>query len=202
MSRLIRIALLSTALLVPAGVLLHAQERDGAAEKSESMPEPSPIWRWANFVLLAGGLGYLLAKTLPPLFKSRTAEIQQGIAEAQKIKGDADRRAAEVEARLRTLSNEIEQFRTHSRAEMQREQQRISEETKVQMAKLEQQAAQEIEAATKTARRELKEHAASLALKLAEERLRAGMSAGSADGLVDGFIRELGSKTAGKEMRN
>jgi F-type H+-transporting ATPase subunit b len=200
MKRLLAIGALSAAFLFCSGAILQAQEKAPAesAEKSGSMPEPDPIWRWANFAILVVGLGYLVAKTVPPMFRSRSTEIQKGIAEAQKVKQEADKRAAAVEARMKTLGTEIEQFRTNAKAEMQQEGERIRQETADQIARLEQRAAEEIDAAGKTAQRELKVHAAALALQLAEQRLRAQVGAGTQ--LVDGFVKDLGR--LGQETRN
>ena len=41
------------------------------------------IWKWANFLVLAGALGYLLAKTLPPLFTAAAAAMR--VAESQAV---------------------------------------------------------------------------------------------------------------------
>jgi F0F1-type ATP synthase membrane subunit b/b' len=171
-------------LLLWGAVWLSAQESGG-------LPEPAAGWKWANFVILVAGLGYLLAKALPPLFKSRTAEIQKGIADARAIKQDADRRAADVEARTRTLGADIERFRVEAKAEMQQEGERIRQETAAQIARLEQQAQQEIEMAGKVARRELKSYAAKLSLDLAEQRVRERLDAATEQGLVDAFIQDL-----------
>jgi F0F1-type ATP synthase membrane subunit b/b' len=81
--------------LLVAALLLTATAYLGAQEKKESN-EPAAGWKWANFVILAVGLGYMVAKTLPPIFRSRTEEIQKGIAEAQEIKKNAEKRASEV----------------------------------------------------------------------------------------------------------
>jgi len=153
-----------TTLLLAGATWLSAQEGGG-------LPEPAAGWKWANFVLLVVGLGYLIAKTLPPLFKSRTEEIQNGIAEARAIKQDADKRAAEVDARTATLGADIEHFRVEAKAEMQQEGERIRQETAAQIARLENQAQQEIEVSGKIARRELKSYAAKLSLDLAEQRI-------------------------------
>src|SRR5712691_1675498 len=122
-------------LMLAGGAVVGAQEQEkaGAAEKSE----PGIAWKWANFAILAVGLGYLVNKNLPPFFRSRTAEIQQGITEAQQIKRDAEARAAQVEARLQKLGDDIEQFRTQSREEMQQEGERIRQETAKQLGHLE-----------------------------------------------------------------
>jgi F-type H+-transporting ATPase subunit b len=174
---------LATALLMSIGSL-YAQEGEAGGETGIG-------WKWANFVLLAMGLGYGLAKILPPLFKSRTAEIQQGIAEARKIKQDADERAAAVEAKTRALGADIERLRAESKTEMRQEAERIRQETAAQIARLLQKADEEIESSSKTARHELKMYAARLALDLAEQRVRARLDAGTENALVDGFLHDL-----------
>lgn len=183
--------LLVGALLLTATTFLAAQEKPGSNE-------PAIGWKWANFVILAVGLGYLVSKTMPPIFRTRTGVIQKGIAEARAIKEDADRRAAAVEAKTRTLGDDIERFRSESKIEMQQESERIRQDTAAQIARLEQKAAQEIEAAGATARRELKIYAAKLALDLAEQRVRARLDAATEQALVDGFLKDL----QGRESNN
>ena len=197
MKKFFAVAVLGAALLfsVPS-VFAQAKEET----KAGAMAEPDPLLKWANFGILVLGLGFLAFKAFPPLFRSRTEEIQKGIAEAQKMQQDADRRAAEVDARMKTLSVEIEQFRTQAKAEMQQEGERLRQETAGHIARLEQQSAQEIDSAGKTARRQLKAYATDLALQLAEQKLRAQGAGGA--GLVDGFIQDLTQQASSKEARN
>ena len=51
-------------------------------------------WKWANFAILAAGLGYLIGKNVPPLFRKQSDEIQSALAEAAKIKQEAAAYAA------------------------------------------------------------------------------------------------------------
>jgi F-type H+-transporting ATPase subunit b len=176
--------------LLVGALLLTATAYLAAQEKKENS-EPAIGWKWANFAILAVGLGYMMGKLLPPIFRARTEEIQKGIAEAQAIKRDADRRAAEVEAKTRALGADIERFRVEAKAEMQQEVERIGKETAAEIGRLEQKAAQEVEAAGVTARRELKHYAAKLALDLAEQRVRMRLDASTEQALVDGFIQDL-----------
>jgi F-type H+-transporting ATPase subunit b len=178
-----RVSFVAT-LLFAGGVWLKAQESGG-------VPEVNAGWKWANFVILVAGLGYLLSKALPPLFKSRTEEIQKGIAEARAIKLDADKRAADVAARTATLGADIERFRVEAKAEMQQEGERIRQETAAQIARLEHQAEEDVEMTGKLARRELKSYAAKLSLDLAEQRVRERLDPATEQGLVDAFIQDL-----------
>jgi F0F1-type ATP synthase membrane subunit b/b' len=173
-----------------------------AAAETSGPAEVSPLWKWANFAILAVGLGYLMAKHLPGVFTSRTNEIQKGISESQQMKMDAERRSAEMDARLNALGAEIEKFKTESAAEMQQESERISRETLAQIKKIEQQATVEIESVGKTARRQLKEYAGELAMGLAEERLRGRMDNATESALVDDFVRDLEHQTSQKNGAN
>jgi F-type H+-transporting ATPase subunit b len=170
--------------LILFAAALPAQETGG--EKNMTL-------EWANFAILVIVLGYLIAKTLPQFFRSRTAEIQSGIAEAQQIKQDAERRAKEMEAKLAVLGAEIEKFRTQAHAEMEQEGARIGQETGRQMEKLARQAELEVETAGKVARRELQAYAAKLALDLAEQRVKARLNPETQNGLIQDFVSDLGA---------
>ena len=176
--------------LMTAG--MAAQE--ASRTSGETPGEANELLKWANFLILAAGLGYLIAKNLPPFFRSRTAEIQKGIAESQKIKRDAEARAGEMEARLAALGGEIEKYQTNARAEMEQESARIREETTRHVEKLQHQAEQEIQTAAKLARNELKRYAGKLALDLAEQRIRARLDKSAENGLVEDFVKDLGSQ--------
>jgi F-type H+-transporting ATPase subunit b len=184
---------LAAFLLTASAVWIQAQEKEHAESgtHAEESGDKWIVWKWANFAILAGGLGFLLAKNLPPFFRSRTEAIQHGISEAQQMKRDAEKRAAEMDQRLLSLGADVERFRKQAHAEMEQEGERIRQETAKQIAKTQQQAQEEIEAAGKTARRELKLYAAQLAFDLAERRIRARVDEKTEAALTDDFIRDL-----------
>ena len=198
--------LLLVALLALGTTAIYAQEEHKGAEATEeehAKEEAVEMWKWANFGILAIALGVVLMKTLPKAFAERTASIQKDITEAQAIKKDAEARAAKVEAQVKSLGADIEKFRTESAKEMAHEGDRIRQETEAHIRRIESQAANEIESAGKIARRELRQYSAELALKLAEDRVRAKLDAGREADLVDGFVAELGRQAASsKEGRN
>jgi len=170
--------------------VVHAQESN-AAEKHEAPAEESSTWKWINFGILAVGLGYLLGKTLPPFFTSRTSDIQKDILDAQQTKREAEQRASAIEKRVSALGADIEAFRTQCHAEMEQEAGRIREETGRLVEKVGRQAGLEIETAGKAAQRELKAYAAKLSLELAEQRIRTRLDAATESGLVEDFVHDL-----------
>jgi F-type H+-transporting ATPase subunit b len=178
-----RVIVLVALLWVPA--LVFASQ-----EGAQSAPSMTG-WKWANFALLAGGLGYLIAKKAPAFFQGRTAEIRKGIADAAKLKADADARAAGIEKKMAELGVEIEALRAAARKESEAENERLREETARQFAKIQAQAEREIASAAKAARMELKTQAAELAIGLAEKQLLGRITAQAGRGLVAGFVQDL-----------
>ena len=159
-----------------------------AAEKEEGGLQ---VWKWANFVVLAGGLGYLIGKKGGPFFAARSVKIRQDIVDAGEAREQAEARAAEVDRRLANLEAEIAALRAESGKEEQAETGRFGRHTAAEIAKTQAQAEQEIAAAGKAARLELKLYCAELSVGLAEQKIRARMTPDTQDALVRGFVRDL-----------
>ncbi len=181
-------ALLALMLLTGAA---YSQEKTSETEKEVVAKDEWLVWKWANFAILAAAGLYFLNKHLPPYFNNRTKEIQKDITEAQATKQAAEKRAAEMDARLNSLGAEIEKFRTQAKVEMGQEADRIRQETARQIEKLQRQAEQEIETQATRASRELSAYAAKLSLDLAEQRIRTRLDASTEAGLVDDFTKDL-----------
>jgi len=159
--------------------------------KQERGSDHVTLWKLVNFVLLAGGLGYLIGKKGRGFFRLRTAQIQKGIAEAARIKAEAEARYAGVERRLAGLGAEIESLRKSAREESLAEGERVHQQTERELKKIRAQAEQEIAAAAKAARQELQACSAQLAVRLAEQKIRQQMTADIETQLVASTIREL-----------
>jgi F-type H+-transporting ATPase subunit b len=144
-----------------------------------------------NFVILALLLWFGMRKSIPAAFKARTESIRKGIEEGQRASADANRRLADVEARLSRLSEEIASMRTAAEKEAAAEEARIMAAAEEDKKKIVESAQFEIEAAGKAARRELKAYAAELAVTLAEKRIHVDPSADQA--LVRSFTQQLGA---------
>ncbi|HUB80431.1 MAG TPA: ATP synthase F0 subunit B [Bryobacteraceae bacterium] len=161
------------------------------AEGAEGGEDSLAVWKWANFLLLAIGLGYLMVKLLPPLFVSRTEAITRDMVESGKIRQDADARAADVERRLAAIDVEIAALKTESREETAAEADRQGQHIAAEIARIQAQAEREISDAGKTAQKELRRYAAGLSIELAAQKIRGRMTPATEDRLVRGFVREL-----------
>ncbi len=175
-------------------LLLTLAPLRAAEEQASEKPEKEMIgWKWANFAILAGALGYLAVKKGGPYFEARSQEIRAGIAEAEKSRAAADARAAEVNAKLVNLDTEILNIRKTLRAEQQHEADRLQRETAAELARVQAHALQEIEASGKAARMELRRYSAHLALELAEGKIRERITPQTQEELTRAFARELHS---------
>lgn len=148
-------------------------------------------WKWANFAILAGLLGWMIKKNAGPFFASRGMEIQKEISEAEKLNYDAEIRAREIEEKLAGLQEEIESMRDEARQELRAEGERLKVETAQLLAKVQSQAEQDIASAAKAARQNLKAHSVALAVQLAEAKLRERLNPEAQDTLVNRFVTDL-----------
>jgi F-type H+-transporting ATPase subunit b len=169
------------------------QEPAGKIEPKYDAEQGDPWiwWKWANFLILAGGLGYLISKSAPAFFAQRSKEIKESLVEAAKAKQDAEAHSAAIEKRLASLSGEVENLRQGARAETTAEGERLGRETERHLRRIQQQAAQEMELMVNAARSELRKYAALLALELAEQRIHSRMTKDVQEELVDGFLQDL-----------
>ncbi|MEP6714138.1 MAG: ATP synthase F0 subunit B [Terriglobia bacterium] len=197
MKRILATLLLAAALAVSPAL---AQESAGKpAEQAGSLQ--SDVWKWLNFALLAGVLGWLIAKNLGPVLVSRSEQIRGGLAAGEKAKAEAEVRASSVQAKLAALGQTIEQMKTSARGERDNEAARIVRATETELARVARQASQDVESAGKLALLEVKREAARLAIMLAEQKLRARMSPDTQAALFQNFIGDL-SRDAAKVRVN
>ena len=200
--------------LTPGRELVHAS-REAAGEEKDEMeefkhsPSVQMISRitglnlqqsyWAsvllNFTVIAALIIWAGRKFLPGIFRDRTAAIQRAMQEAQKASEEARRKLAEIESRLQKLDVEIGMMRDAAEKEGAAEEARIKAAAEEDARKIIATAEQEIDAAIKSARRQLTGYAADLAVGLAKKQIRVDPATDQA--LVRNFAGQLGSSPEG-----
>lgn len=143
-----------------------------------------------NFTVIALLLVFVMRSKLPSWFSTRTEAIQKGMTEARAASEDARRRLGDVEVRLARLDADIAELRAASDKEAAVDEERIRAAAEEDVRKVLQTAEQEIDAASRQARRELKSLAAELAVGLAEKKLQIDPATDRV--LVSDFVRQLG----------
>jgi len=162
------------------------------AQEGKSAEPDMTGWKWANFAILMAGIGYLMVKQVGPFFAERSQEIRKGIEDSQKLRAEADARAAAMDAKLASLSADLETMRKVLLAEEAQEDERIRQATEGELAKLQANMDHDIASALKAAQVELKRYSAQLALDLARARVRENMTPATQDTLVRNFVTDLG----------
>lgn len=143
-----------------------------------------------NFAIIVVLLVLIMKSKLPSAFRARTSSIQQGIAEARKASQEAQRRLGEIESRLTKLDSEIAAMSAAAEKETQREEARIRAAVEEDKNKIVESAEQEIAAAARLARSELRQYVSDLAVSLAEQRIR--VNPATDEKLVRDFVEQLG----------
>lgn len=183
--RLLWLALFAS-LCVPA-TFAADEAGSGADTQAQASEEPSLLLKWANFGILALGLGYLLKKHGPAFFNARTDQIEKAIKDATGLKMEADFRASEVDRKMATLGAEVDKMRGESQVEMEAEHERLNKETALAVARINQNVTQEVASLRQNAANELRRHVADLAASMASSRLRDHLTADEQTQLIRAF---------------
>ena len=149
-----------------------------------------------NFAVIAAVIFWFSRKNLPGLFRDRTASIRRAMEEARQASAEANQRLSGIEQRLAKLNEEIAAMRSSAEKEAAAEEERIKAATADEAHKIADAAGQEIAAAAKSARRELKAYAADLAVTLASKQIH--VDPATDQGLVRRFADQLSNGDSGK----
>jgi F-type H+-transporting ATPase subunit b len=173
-----------------AVLTVHGAEEGGNAAQERT----NEVFKWINFVLVAGGLFWLFGKVLPPKFRGNADTISSAITKATAAKAEADRQLREAEEKLAHLENEVAQLRATAQREGQTEAERIRNVTQMDAQKIGIAATAEVEAAERAARLELKAIAANLAVDGAESLLAKQLTPQAQEALVSAFVKGLAGR--------
>jgi F-type H+-transporting ATPase subunit b len=170
----------------------RAQEH-GAAPAGEHAAEglTSSIARLFNFALLAGVLGYFLKTPVAAYLSSRSAQIRQDLVTAADMRATATAQLAQIEQQLKALPAELDALRARGAEDVKAEQARIAQAAGHERERLIAQARREIETRLRIARRDLTDHAAQLAVRIAEERIKRMITPDDQLRLVDRYTAQL-----------
>jgi F0F1-type ATP synthase membrane subunit b/b' len=169
-----------------------------AAEGAEPDPAESStglIFRWLNFALVFGGIGYLLAKHGGAFFNANAKAIAASIHEAAAAKAEADRALSEVNAKIARLDQEIAEMREAARRNWNAESERLRVSGLAEIEKINQAARAEFVASERVAQQQLREMAASMAIEQAGKLIDSRMNNDVRAKLFHSFLGGLGRST-------
>jgi F0F1-type ATP synthase membrane subunit b/b' len=166
-----------------------------AAEAAQSGPADSTaglIFRWLNFFLVFGGIGYLIAKHGGSYFKANAKAIASSITQGQAAKAAADAELNEVNAKISRLDQEVAELREAARRDGMAEAERLRASGVSEIEKIDQAARAELAASERAAQQQLREAAASMAVERAGDLVHSGMNVEVRARMFHSFLGELG----------
>ncbi len=198
--RLHNCAFVLLALLAPAPFLAAQEHAAPAAQGAHASPaggHDESLWpqvgKIVNFAILIGTVVYFARKPLSEYLATRRAQVRSDLVAAEEMKKKAAAQIAQMDARLQALPAELLALKARGHQEIATEEKRIRELAEIERARLLEQASREIEQRTRVARRELVEHAASLAVGVARTKIREQITEADQSRLVDRYLAEVTS---------
>lgn len=176
------------ALCVLALPLLLAASTEEGSHVSATMDF---IGKVVNFLILFGGLTFLLRKPAKAMLIRQTAAVGDSIRQAESGRTEAESRAAASRAKVAGLAGEVAALKAEAEAEGKRESERIAKAARDEAERLKKLTRQELEAQVRRGVGELKSYAAARATDLARERIRQRLTPERQARLIDRSIDRL-----------
>jgi len=172
-------------LLLPFFVFMSPEEEEHSSGLIDF------LGKTVNFIILFGGLTYLLHKPIRSFLEKRAQDIQSSLKEAADSRKDAEQKLKEIERRLAGLEKEIEIVMKEAENEGRREKEETLQRAQRETERIKYFAKQEIDAIIRSRIRELREYSAALATALAEERIKRKMDPELQSLLINRSIERL-----------
>lgn len=149
------------------------------------------IGKIINFIVLFGGLTFVLYKPLRKFLGERGETIKESIQKANTKKKEAEAELAEAGKRLEKLEDEVKQIKSDAEKEGLEEKEKIISAARQEVERLKNLTTEEISFLTDTAIQELKEYTLRLAVSQAAERIKERLTHKIHTGLIDRSIERL-----------
>jgi len=176
-----------------APVAFLAAPPEGEAEESKGETREL-IFKTINFIILAGGLGYLLRKPLSDFFSQRSSDIRKSLEEGRKALEESQARLSAVENKLKHLEEEIAAFKATAAQDTAAERERRRQAVAVEVEKMLENARARMETSARAAKLDLTAFVSEEALRQAEEMIRGRLDEPTRRQLVSQFVAKLEAK--------
>ena len=95
--------------LTPRVTLAAEETQRGSGEHGGGHAESplASVWKWGNFLILFGGLGWYLRQPLREFLETRSRSIEEGLASGRLARESALKQMNEIENRMARLDEEV-----------------------------------------------------------------------------------------------
>jgi F-type H+-transporting ATPase subunit b len=184
---------LCSAIIAIAGAGFASESAEGGHHVDTAAQMKDFCWRMLNFAVLAGILGWAIAKAkVKNALAERQAQIEKHLREAQQAREVAEQKLREYSSKLEQASREIDELHAAIVREGEQEKQRIIAEAHKAAAKIADQAALSAELEVHKARLALQTEAGRLAVELASGKLAGAIRKDDHDRYVGEYLEKVG----------
>jgi F-type H+-transporting ATPase subunit b len=171
----------------------HPNEAHGGEHEAPKTYFGIPGWilKLANMILFLGVLGWFLGGPIKKALIDRRVQIQADAEEAKARRAKADQLAADIQARLTQIENDVRAIHERAQAEGEKQKKELIAAAEAEAQKILQSARNEVDNRLKRARHELTEYAGELATQRAEQILREKVTDSDRERLFDESVREV-----------
>lgn len=155
---------------------------------------PSGIWHAINFVILFGGIFFLVRKGLVAAARRKRDETARGIEEATKLREEMRKKFEDYDARMRNIDVQMSTLVSDAKSDAEKERQRLVDDATALGGRMREDAKQIADQEIARARRELQDEQIARAAELAEQILRANVTKDDQARLADEFMKRVDSK--------
>jgi len=149
------------------------------------------IYRTMNFVVLAGGLVFLLRKPMAKGLESRRQGIREQLAGLEKQKQEAEQQLKEYQGKLARLDQEIQGIVAEYVKQGEAAKAKIIEEAKAAAEKLQEQAKKNIEHEFETARQQLRVELAEQTITMAETLIKKNIKNEDQERIIGEYLTKV-----------
>jgi F-type H+-transporting ATPase subunit b len=174
-------------------VVEHVEGRDGHGELSFSTLIKSREFQGTlvNFLVLVALIAWVIRKKGNPALAARRAEVEKELAEAQRLRTEAEKRHMETAMRLEKLDQEMLQIRGEMIKAGEAERDRIVEQAEEKAARIRKDTNFLIDQQIKQLRKDLMQQAANAAVVAAHELLQERTTEADQDQLAEAYLARL-----------
>lgn len=191
-TRTLSLCLAVCVVIVAAGTGWAAEAGEGAHQVDSAAQLKDFGWRVFNFAVLAGILGWAIAKAqLKKALNERQVKIERSLREAQQSRDAAEQKLREYSGKLASASAEIEELRATIVREGEQEKLRIIAEAQKAAEKIAGQATLSAAQEVLKARSALQAEAGRLAVELAGTKLAGAIRKEDHDLYVDDYLNKV-----------
>lgn len=164
------------------------------ASNEEEHHESDPmafVGKVVNFLVLFGGLGFLLYKPIRSMLDERGLGVARAIREAGDSRKESEEKRTTARSRLEKLAVEMAEVRAEAEKSGLEDKQRTLAAAEQEAERIKNSARQDIELLSRFGARELRSYAAGLAAGRARDRIRARLTCGDHARIIDASIERL-----------